>query len=194
MSLNIILLIVIVSSLSAAIWAFLVGLVWLIVAALARQMSRYWPVVLGTLRGAFLLGVLVGIIKQPSDLEGVLEISGTYCLIGAIGGALWGYYGLTQRLRPLISSNPTPQPSLNPPVRQPRQALQAKPGVRCPAPPPVQPPADSQSERLSEQTAEPSSEQADIEHQETVEPALNPPANRAQPVDNKAIADSLTGG
>lgn len=194
MRLDILLLVVIASGLFAAIWAFLVGLVWLIVAAFARQMSRYWPVVLGTLRGAFLLGSLVGILKHPSDLEGVLEISGTYCLIGAVGGALWGYYGLTQRLRSLISDTSTSKPVPTPPVRQPRRAIQPRPVARRPVTP-SQPPANFQPKQLSthpsEQPPEQLSEPSGAEHQPVVGSVSRPPASRTQQGDSQAIADLL---
>ncbi|MBE7381506.1 MAG: hypothetical protein F6J95_008875 [Leptolyngbya sp. SIO1E4] len=70
------------------------GIVWLFIALLTRKMSRYWSVVLGTLRGVFLLGILVGSLQQPEDLDSVLH-SIPSSLIGAIGGALWGYYDVT---------------------------------------------------------------------------------------------------
>lgn len=185
MGLNIVLLIVIASGAFAFFWTVLIGLVWLLVAGLAGQMSRYWSVVLGTLRGSFLLGILVGIIQQPADYESVLASSSGYCLLGALLGALWGYYGLTQRLRSLIA-NATAPLAVNPPVRQPDPALPANPTVRPSAPPLRE--TNPQSEQPLEQ---PEVERRSIERPETMKPTPNPSTHQTRPVDSQAIARLL---
>lgn len=90
------------SAVGAIVWATIISLLWLVIAAIAQRLSRYWPVVLGTLRGAFLLGCGFGIIASfgASDDFGIpvsASVAGSF--LGALGGALWGYYGLTGWLK-----------------------------------------------------------------------------------------------
>jgi len=86
----------------AVVWTTIIGLLWLGIAAIAQRLSRYWPVVLGTLRGSLLLGCGFGIItllRSSSDGETAILASVTPSLFGALGGALWGYYDLTGWLK-----------------------------------------------------------------------------------------------
>jgi uncharacterized protein YjbI with pentapeptide repeats len=90
------------SAVCAVVWATIISLLWLVIAAISQRLSRYWLVVLGTLRGAFLLGCGLGIISSfgASDDFGIpvsASIAGSF--LGALGGALWGYYGLTGWLK-----------------------------------------------------------------------------------------------
>ncbi|NEQ95274.1 MAG: pentapeptide repeat-containing protein [Cyanothece sp. SIO2G6] len=94
------------SAVGAVVWATIISVLWLVIAAIAQRLSRYWPVVSGTFRGAFLLGCGFGILSSfgASDDFGIpvsASIAGSF--LGALGGALWGYYGLTGWLKALRS-------------------------------------------------------------------------------------------
>ena len=96
------------SALGAVIWATIIGLLWLVIAAITQRLSRYWPVVLGTLRGALLVGFGGGVItllRSLDDLETAMVASIVWSLGGAFGGALWGYYGLTGWLKARLSGD-----------------------------------------------------------------------------------------
>ncbi|MEM9505853.1 MAG: hypothetical protein AAGA01_18075, partial [Cyanobacteria bacterium P01_E01_bin.43] len=189
MRLNNILIVVITSGAAAAIWTLIIGVVWFLVAAFTNQMSRYWPVVLGTLRGAFLSGSLVGIIYTPSSLEASLGIGLTYSMLGALGGAVWGYYGLTRRLRSLLARNvtaaseaiaadrPSRRSSLSPRIVQP-------PDV--PLPPNVNPASASPPDP----SPEPPANEPPVNDRPTS--PLPTPIERARQGDSQAIAELLS--